>query len=517
MEALHLQQQQQQQMLRNNNKQNENNMNQMNFQLGQMVNNLIQHQQQQLNGNEQTDRDENPAQQQQNPAFRLKSPAKTSTPHCNSPSLFQNTTYSSNSSPANSRFSFNSSIAQQQRRHAGSSMCGGGGGRTSSTDVITPASGLRRDVSASSLHRSPPQASRFSDPSFGMYNKQAMRLGEDEVEAAAGIDASEHEDTAHRPTSDNGLNGHEENEDDDLNEQELDDDDDDDDDEDEDDADCDDEDENSDSYDPNSRKKKTRTVFSRHQVHQLESTFDMKRYLSSSERSQLANSLQLTETQIKIWFQNRRNKWKRQLAAELEGNANTNVSAGAPSLTQSGPSTNHQLTRTGSASPRHGPSQLPSGQSGQSRMVRVPVLFAEGGPSHQAKTSPAAEHFRASFMMGAGHEQSHQNGAGSSGASSSMSCSPSTTNTSSVSTGAGSSTAAAQAAAAAAAVLNNMAAAAAAGGAGMLTPSMIAAAQLYYAAAAQGMQPAQFPPQLHSMAAAAAAANQLAAGSGLRM
>lgn len=68
-------------------------------------------------------------------------------------------------------------------------------------------------------------------------------------------------------------------------------------------------------------KKKTRTIFSKRQIFQLEATFDMKRYLSSSERACLASSLQLTETQVKIWFQNRRNKLKRQLSTDMEGPA----------------------------------------------------------------------------------------------------------------------------------------------------------------------------------------------------
>jgi len=62
------------------------------------------------------------------------------------------------------------------------------------------------------------------------------------------------------------------------------------------------------------RKKKSRTVFSRRQVVDLESTFAGSRYLSSDDRSRLAARLQLSETQVKIWFQNRRNKWKRQVA-----------------------------------------------------------------------------------------------------------------------------------------------------------------------------------------------------------
>lgn len=67
-----------------------------------------------------------------------------------------------------------------------------------------------------------------------------------------------------------------------------------------------------------SARKRSRAAFSHAQVYELERRFNTQRYLSGPERADLAGALKLTETQVKIWFQNRRYKTKRrQMAAEL--------------------------------------------------------------------------------------------------------------------------------------------------------------------------------------------------------
>ncbi|XP_072263239.1 homeobox protein Nkx-3.2 [Pyxicephalus adspersus] len=73
---------------------------------------------------------------------------------------------------------------------------------------------------------------------------------------------------------------------------------------------------------PKQRKKRSRAAFSHAQVFELERRFNHQRYLSGPERADLAASLKLTETQVKIWFQNRRYKTKRrQMAADMMSTA----------------------------------------------------------------------------------------------------------------------------------------------------------------------------------------------------
>jgi len=56
--------------------------------------------------------------------------------------------------------------------------------------------------------------------------------------------------------------------------------------------------EDSGSGGPGAKKKKARTTFTGRQIFELEKQFELKKYLSSSERAEMAKLLNVTETQV---------------------------------------------------------------------------------------------------------------------------------------------------------------------------------------------------------------------------
>ncbi|XP_074534323.1 homeobox protein DBX2 [Halichoeres trimaculatus] len=91
-----------------------------------------------------------------------------------------------------------------------------------------------------------------------------------------------------------------------------------------------------------------RAVFSEDQRKELEKTFRRQKYISKTDRNKLAASLSLKESQVKIWFQNRRMKWRNCKEKEVHNTRSPMDELMAQGLAQEEeePSQNHNDAKT---------------------------------------------------------------------------------------------------------------------------------------------------------------------------
>ncbi|XP_045625171.1 pituitary homeobox 2 [Procambarus clarkii] len=148
--------------------------------------------------------------------------------------------------------------------------------------------------------------------------------------------------------------------------------------------------------------KRVRTIFTAEQLERLEAEFARQQYMVGPERLYLAAALNLTEAQVKVWFQNRRIKWRKQYMeqqhAKLAGNQDSLLpDGGDESLTPTEGRTSPLGDLPASPASPGSTGELPEEQQEPQQQQpqpeqsnSMPTLATQAYPSYLAATLTAA-------------------------------------------------------------------------------------------------------------------------------
>ncbi|KAF7706602.1 ventral anterior homeobox 2 [Silurus meridionalis] len=187
------------------------------------------------------------------------------------------------------------------------------------------------------------------------------------------------------------------------------------------------------------RPKRTRTSFTAEQLYRLELEFQRCQYVVGRERTDLARQLNLSETQVKVWFQNRRTKQKKDQTKDSDKRSSSTSESLATCnilrlleqgrlLSVPAPPPNPLLAPPHAANGSLlGNPSVSSSSPGVSSTVASPAIMASGGgafglslsslgatpPSPRLGVAPPSL-FTMPLMSGAHHELTSSYGCGSS-------------------------------------------------------------------------------------------------------